>query len=36
MTLKTFTGSQFAGQFVEEKQELVYLSLFAKPEYLVA
>lgn len=35
LTLKTFTGCQFAGQFVEQKQELVYLSLFAKPEYFV-
>jgi hypothetical protein len=35
LTLKTFTGDRFAGQFVVQNQELVYLSLFAKPQYLV-
>ncbi|MGL5065922.1 MAG: ARPP-1 family domain-containing protein [Microcoleus sp.] len=36
LTLKTCTSHQFAGQFVVQKQQLVYLSLFAKPEYFVA
>ncbi|MEB3828238.1 ARPP-1 family domain-containing protein [Phormidium sp. CCY1219] len=34
--LKTAEGNNFSGQFVEEKGELVYASLFAKPEYLAA
>ncbi|MGK7877336.1 MAG: DUF6569 family protein [Xenococcaceae cyanobacterium] len=34
LCLKTVTGNNFAGQFVEEEGKLVYASLFAKPEYL--
>ncbi|EDX74094.1 hypothetical protein MC7420_4079 [Coleofasciculus chthonoplastes PCC 7420] len=32
--LKTALGKNFAGQFVEESGQVVYASLFAKPEYL--
>jgi hypothetical protein len=34
LRLHTVTGKNFAGQFVEEEDRLVYASLFAKPEYL--
>ncbi|RMH72700.1 MAG: hypothetical protein D6680_18415 [Cyanobacteria bacterium J007] len=34
LRLKTAIGDQFAGQFVEADDELIYASLFAKPEYL--
>lgn len=33
LRLKTAIGQNFAGQFVEEEGQLVYASLFAKPEY---
>lgn len=34
LRLKTAIGNNFAGQFVEEAGQLVYASLFAKPDYL--
>lgn len=34
LKLNTVTSADFAGQFVEEDGQLVYLSLFAKPNYL--
>ncbi|MGE5656251.1 MAG: ARPP-1 family domain-containing protein [Actinomycetota bacterium] len=34
LSLKTAIGSDFAGQFIEEAGEVVYLSMFAKPDSL--
>ncbi|MFB2974416.1 ARPP-1 family domain-containing protein [Aerosakkonema sp. BLCC-F183] len=36
LRLQTAIGNNFAGQFVEDGGQLVYASLFAKPEYILS